>query len=310
MLSAKREKKAEELGILRVKQSKLPSHIFRARDKKLALGERTALMGVVNVTPDSFYEGSRYPEVSEAVEVALALIEAGADIVDIGGESTRPGGQEVPVSEELERVLPVLEGVRARTEALLSIDTKKAAVAERALEAGADIVNDVSAFGDDGMAQVAARARAGVVLMHMRGTPETMQREPVYEDVVGEVKAYLRNAVERAEAAGVSGESILVDPGIGFGKTLEHNLTLLRELSALAELGKPVLVGTSRKSFIGRLLSDTSHDRIFGTAGSVATAVLNGASVVRVHDVHEMSDVVTVVDAIRTATGLAQEVAP
>ena len=267
-------------------------------------------MGVVNVTPDSFYEGSRYPDASEAIDIALGLIEAGADIVDIGGESTRPGGQEVAVLEELERVLPVLEGLRARTEALLSIDTRKTAVAEGALEAGADIINDVSALGDDGMAELAARARAGVVLMHMRGTPETMQGKPVYEDVVGEVKAYLRNAVERAEAAGVSSEAILVDPGIGFGKTLEHNLTLLRELQALTELSKPVLVGTSRKSFIGRLLSDTSKDRLFGTAGSVAAAVLNGASVVRVHDVKEMSDVVTVVDAVRTATRLHQEVAP
>ena len=292
-----------------IQQFDVPSHIFHARDKRLTLGERTALMGVVNVTPDSFYEGSRYPEASEAIDVALGLIEAGADIVDIGGESTRPGGQEVPVGEELERVLPVLEGVRARTEALLSIDTKKTAVAERALEAGADIINDVSAFGDDGMAQVAARARAGVVLMHMRGTPETMQREPIYEDVGGEVKAYLRNAVARAEAAGVSGESILVDPGIGFGKTLEHNLTLLRELGALAELGKPVLIGTSRKSFIGRLLPATSEDRIFGTAASVAAAVLNGASVVRVHDVGKMADVVRVVDAIRAAAPVPEGVA-
>lgn len=266
-------------------------------------------MGVVNVTPDSFYEGSRYPEVSEAIDVALGLIEAGADIVDIGGESTRPGGQEVSIGEELDRVLPVLQGVREKTEALLSIDTSKRAVAERALEAGADIINDVSALGDDGMAEVAARARAGVVLMHRRGTPETMQREPVYDDVVGEVKDYLRNAVERAEAAGVSSESILIDPGIGFGKTLEHNLTLLRELGALAELEKPVLVGTSRKSFIGRLLSDTSADRIFGTAGSVAAAAWNGAAVVRVHDVQEMSDVVTVVDAIRAATRLPRELA-
>jgi len=266
-------------------------------------------MGVVNVTPDSFYQGSRYPEVTEAIDVALGLVEAGADIVDIGGESTRPGGQEVSIGEELDRVLPVLRGVREQTGALLSIDTRKRAVAERALEAGADIINDVSALGDDGMAEVAARARAGVVLMHMRGTPKTMQRAPVYDDVVGEVKAYLRKAIERAEAAGVSSESILIDPGIGFGKTLEHNLTLLRDLGALAELEKPVLVGTSRKRFIGHLLSDASADRIFGTAGSVAAAAMNGAAVVRVHDVQAMSDVVTVVDAIRAAVRLPQELA-
>jgi dihydropteroate synthase len=266
-------------------------------------------MGVVNVTPDSFYEGSRTPEVSEAIDVALALVEAGADIIDIGGESTRPGGEDVSIGEELDRVLPVLQGVRENTDVLLSIDTRKRAVAESALEAGADIINDVTALADDGMAEVAARARAGVVLMHMRGTPKTMQQAPVYDDVVGEVKAYLRNAIERAEAAGVSSESILIDPGIGFGKTLEHNLTLLRELEALAELEKPILVGTSRKSFIARLLSDTSEDRIFGTAGSVAAAAMNGAAVVRVHDVQAMSDVVAVVDAIRRVAHLPQELA-
>jgi len=267
-------------------------------------------MGVVNVTPDSFYEGSRHPETSEAIGVALGLVDAGADIVDIGGESTRPGGEEVPAREELERVLPVVAAVRERTEALISIDTRKTAVAERALEAGADIINDVSALGEDGMAELAARFRAGVALMHMRGSPETMQHEPVYDDVVVEVKAYLGDAIARAEAAGVRSESILVDPGIGFGKTLEHNLTLLRELSAFVELGKPVLVGTSRKSFIGRLLTTSSDDRIFGTAGSVAAAILNGASVVRVHDVREMCDVVRVVDAIRTHTRAPEKVAP
>jgi dihydropteroate synthase len=292
-----------------MRTTSLPSHTFHARDKTLILSERTALMGVVNVTPDSFYEGSRTPEVSEAIDVALALVEAGADIIDIGGESTRPGGEDVSIGEELERVLPVLQGVRESTDVLLSIDTRKRAVAESALEAGADIINDVTALADDGMAEVAARARAGVVLMHMRGTPKTMQQAPVYDDVVGEVKAYLRNAIERAEAAGVSSESILIDPGIGFGKTLEHNLTLLRELEALAELDKPILVGTSRKSFIARLLSDTSEDRIFGTAGSVAAAAMNGAAVVRVHDVQAMSDVVAVVDAIRRVAHLPQELA-
>jgi dihydropteroate synthase len=292
-----------------MRTTSLPSHTFHARDKTLILSERTALMGVVNVTPDSFYEGSRTPEVSEAIDVALALVEAGADIIDIGGESTRPGGEDVSIGEELDRVLPVLQGVRENTDVLLSIDTRKRAVAESALEAGADIINDVTALADDGMAEVAARARAGVVLMHMRGTPKTMQQAPVYDDVVGEVKAYLRNAIERAEAAGVSSESILIDPGIGFGKTLEHNLTLLRELEALAELEKPILVGTSRKSFIARLLSDTSEDRIFGTAGSVAAAAMNGAAVVRVHDVQAMSDVVAVVDAIRRVAHLPQELA-
>lgn len=265
-------------------------------------------MGVVNVTPDSFYAGSRKPEPSQAIEAALALVEAGADIIDIGGESTRPGGREIPLSEELERVIPVLETVRAETEALVSIDTRKAAVAKRVLESGADIINDISALGDDGMADVVARSGAGVVLMHMLGTPETMQQSPAYRDVVADVKTYLQRAVARAEAQGVSSESILVDPGIGFGKTLTHNLQLLAHLGELADLGKPVLVGTSRKSFIGRVLSDPSRDRLFGTAGSVAAAILNGASVVRVHDVREMAEVACVVDAIRAASRTPEEV--
>ena len=258
-------------------------------------------MGVVNVTPDSFYPGSRYPDATQAIDIAHGLVDAGADIVDIGGESTRPGGGEVSTRDELDRVLPVIEGVRTGSNVLISIDTKKTAVAEGALAAGADIVNDVSALRDDGMAELTARTGAGVVLMHMRGTPETMQQEPVYDDVVDDVKAYLADAIARAEAAGVSPDSILVDPGIGFGKTVEHNLTLLKELRTLAELGKPVLVGTSRKSFIGKLLSNTSPERIFGTAGSVAASVSNGAAVVRVHDVREMSDVVRIVDAILNA---------
>jgi dihydropteroate synthase len=280
--------------------------VFRARDKELALGRRTAIMGVVNVTPDSFYEGSRHLEPARAIDTALGLVDEGADIIDIGGESTRPGGREVAARVELDRVLPVIERVRARSDVLVSVDTKKTTVAERALAAGADIINDVSALSDTGMAELAARARAGVVLMHMRGTPETMQHEPVYDDVVADVKAYLCDAIARAEAAGVSADSILVDPGIGFGKTVEHNLMLLRKLAALTELGKPVLVGTSRKSFIGRLLASPSAERIFGTAGSVAASVMNGASVVRVHDVGEMSDVVRVVDAIRTATEIGR----
>lgn len=280
----------------------LPSHIFCARDKRLALGERTAVMGVVNVTPDSFYPGSRYPDTREAIDVGLELIDAGADIADIGGESTRPGGQDVSSEDELARVLPVIEGIREHAgDALISIDTKKTTVAARAIEAGADIVNDVSALADDGMPELVARTRAGVVLMHMQGTPETMQREPHYDDVVGEVLAFLKSAVARAERAGIGADSILVDPGIGFGKTLAHNLTLLRELETLTELGKPILVGTSRKSFIGRLLDNDADERAFGTAGSVAAAALNGASVVRVHDVADMSDVLRVVDAIRFA---------
>lgn len=264
-------------------------------------------MGVVNVTPDSFFEGSRYPVASEAIDAAFAMIDAGADIIDIGGESTRPGSSQVPASDELDRVKPLLETLRAQTDVLVSVDTRKSWVAERVLDDGADIINDVSALGDERMVDVVARTGAGIALMHMQGSPETMQQAPTYRDVVGEVRSFLRRAVSRAEDGGVSSESILVDPGIGFGKTLEHNLELLANLDELTELGKPVLVGTSRKSFIGALLDDPSKNRVFGTAASVAAAIWNGASVIRVHDVREMGDVACVIDAIRTASRAREE---
>jgi dihydropteroate synthase len=280
---------------------------FRAKNGGLKLGETTALMGVVNVTPDSFHPASRRSDPDQALAFALEQVEAGADIVDIGGESTRPGASPVDVVEEIRRVVPVVARLRPLSRVLISVDTRNAAVAERALAAGADMVNDVSALGDSRMAEVVARAKAGVVLMHMKGTPSTMQASPSYRDVVAEVKEYLRCAIDKAESAGVPSGSILVDPGIGFGKTLEHNLSLLHNLPSLSELSKPILVGTSRKSFIGRILSETSarrtgrdgEERIFGTAASVACAVLLGASVVRVHDVREMRQVVAVADAIR-----------
>jgi dihydropteroate synthase len=280
---------------------------FRAKNERLKLGETTALMGVVNVTPDSFYAGSRRPEPDQALAFTLKLVEAGADIVDIGGESTRPGASPVDVEEEIRRVVPVVARLRPLSRVLISVDTRSAAVAERALDAGADIINDVSALGDSRMAEVVARANAGLVLMHMKGTPSTMQASPFYRDVVAEVKDYLGRAIARAESSGVSTDSILVDPGIGFGKTLEHNLALLRNLPALAQLSKPILVGTSRKSFLGRILSEKEarragmddEERLLATAASVACAVLLGASVVRVHDVREMRQVAAVADAIK-----------
>jgi dihydropteroate synthase len=280
---------------------------FRAKNERLKLGETTALMGVVNVTPDSFSDGSRRLDPDQALALALELVEASADIVDIGGESTRPGASPVDLEEEIRRVVPVVSRLRS-PRVLISVDTRNAAVAERALDAGADIVNDVSALGDSRMAEVVARAKAGLVLMHMKGTPSTMQVSPSYRDVVAEVKEYLGRAIEKAESSGVASDSILVDPGIGFGKTLENNLTLLRNLPALSQLSKPILVGTSRKSFLGRILSGTAarhavsddEERLLGTAASVACSVLLGASVVRVHDVREMRQVVAVADAIRS----------
>jgi len=264
-------------------------------------------MGVVNVTPDSFFAGSRRPDPDQALGFALELVEAGADIVDLGGESTRPGASPVDVEEEIRRVVPVVARLRPLTRVLISVDTRRAAVAEHVLDAGSDIINDVSALGDPRMAEVVSRAKAGLVLMHMKGTPSTMQISPSYLDVVAEVRDYLGRAVGKAESSGVSSDSILVDPGIGFGKTLEHNLILLHHLSSLSELSKPILVGTSRKSFLGRILSGGpardagSHDeaQLLATAASVACAVLLGASVVRVHDVREMRQVVAVADAIK-----------
>ena len=275
------------------------SFTFRARNEKLKLGEKTALMGVVNVTPDSFYAGSRRPDPGEALAFALEQVEAGADIIDIGGESTRPGSSPVEVEDEVRRVVPVVAKLRPLSRVLISVDTRHAEVAEKSLDAGADMVNDVSALSDPRMAEVVARNGAGLVLMHMKGTPATMQVSPSYRDVVSEVEDYLRRAIAKAESSGVASDSILVDPGIGFGKTLEHNLTLLHELPALSRLSKPILVGTSRKSFLGRILSGGAEERLLGTAASVACAVVLGASVVRVHDVPEMRQVVAVADAIK-----------
>jgi dihydropteroate synthase len=256
-------------------------------------------MGVVNVTPDSFFAESRHPDREAAVRAALDLVESGADIVDIGGESTRPGAEPLSEEEELRRVIPVLSSLRPLTRALLSVDTRHARVAERAIAEGADLINDVSALGDPAMAPVIAGSGCGLVLMHMQGNPETMQRRPAYEDVVAEVRSRLSEAIGRAEAAGIPEESIAVDPGIGFGKTVAHNLTLLNRLDALADLGKPVLVGTSRKSFLGEILSDRKADRLMATAASAACAILRGAHILRVHDLSEMRDVLLVVDAVR-----------
>jgi dihydropteroate synthase len=267
-------------------------------------GERTFLMGVVNVTPDSFSDGGRHLEREAAVQHALALATAGADLIDIGGESTRPGSGEVPVQVELDRVLPVLEAVRAASDVPLSIDTRKAAVAREALRLGAVLVNDVSGLGHDpALANAVAEASAALALMHIQGTPETMQADPRYDDVVAEVLDFLSGRIDRAVAAGVGRERIWVDPGIGFGKTSGHNLFLLRHLSQLRVLGAPVLVGTSRKRFIGVLSGGRPPEqRLPGSLASIAAvAVLHGADVVRVHDVAEARDALAVADAIARA---------
>jgi dihydropteroate synthase len=261
-----------------------------------------AVMGVLNVTPDSFSDGGRYLDPDRAVERALEMAREGAQIIDIGGESTRPGAHEVPVEVECERVLPVIRKLAGRLDRPISIDTRKAMVAQQALEAGAAIVNDVSAMTfDPEMAGVVARYRAGVVLMHMRGTPATMQRMARYHDVVGEVCRYLAARARAAQAAGIARSRIILDPGIGFAKQTSHNLKLLAGLSRLCRLGYPVLVGVSRKNFIRRIAGVEQDQLMFGTAAAVCLAIAAGASIVRVHDPGPIAAAVKVAAAIGAA---------
>jgi dihydropteroate synthase len=255
-------------------------------------------MGVVNVTPDSFSDGGLFLEPEAAVAHGLELAEAGAEILDVGGESTRPGAEIVSVEEELRRVVPVIRGLIG-SQSVVSVDTSKAAVAAAALDAGATIVNDVTALrGDAEMASLCAEREATVVLMHMRGEPRTMQDDPRYEDVVAEVMAFLAERLEFAVAAGIAEERIWLDPGIGFGKTAAHNMELLRRLGELRELGRPLVVGTSRKSFIGRVDGSDAAHRLGGTIASSVLAAAEGAAVLRVHDVAEVRQALTVATAI------------
>ncbi len=265
----------------------------------MRLGERTLVMGILNATPDSFSDGST-AGTEALVGRGLAFFAEGADWVDVGGESTRPGAARVPAEEELRRVVPVVEALRARGAGPLSVDTTRAAVARAALDAGADILNDVSALRyDPAMASLLAERQVPAVLMHLRGSFESMHRSPVYADVMGEITRELGEALACAEAAGVRRQNLLVDPGLGFSKTKEHSLEALRRLPELAVLDRPVLVGPSRKSFIGRVLDLPVERRLLGTAAAVASAVLLGAHVVRVHDVAAMLEVVRTADAIR-----------
>jgi dihydropteroate synthase len=256
-------------------------------------------MGILNVTPDSFSEGGQFFDRDEAAKHAVEMVADGADIVDVGGESTRPGSDPVQVDEEIERVSPVIERLAEEVPRIpISIDTRKAAVAASALEAGATIVNDVSAGADPAMFDVVREHDAAVVLMHMRGEPKTMQEAPTYDDVVGEVHEFLRERIEAAEFAGIDPQRIAIDPGIGFGKDLGHNLELMQRVDAFLDLGRPLLVGPSRKRFISAILDLPEDQRVEGTIGAVAWMVARGAHVVRVHDVREVVRAVRVVDAI------------
>ena len=277
---------------------------LKLRSQTLSLGERTLIMGVVNVTPDSFSDGGNYFDSFTAVNHALELEQSGADLIDIGGESTRPGSATISAEDELSRVLPVLLGLRGKLRIPISIDTRKAVVADAAIAAGAQIVNDVSALQfDPALGEVIRRRKVPVVLMHMRGNPANMQKGPFAKNVFGDVSAGLRAAVKRARAAGIPRSQIVLDPGIGFGKNYRQNFELLAHLERLASLGFPLLVGTSRKMFLGATLGTAKSpappaERIWGTAATITAAILGGAHIIRIHDVAEMAKVALAADAM------------
>ena len=281
---------------------------LRLPARALALGERTLVMGVLNVTPDSFSDGGLFLQADAAVAQAVAMERAGADILDVGGESTRPGSLGVSAESELARIVPVIAGLRGKIRIPISVDTSKSQVAEAAAAAGAEIVNDVTALRNDPrIAEVARRRKLALVLMHMRGKPRTMQRSPFARDVLRDVAKGLRHAAGLARRAGVAKSQIVLDPGIGFGKSYEQNCELLARLPELARLGYALLVGTSRKSFIGKVLERSKlgagpgAERIWGTSATVAASILQGAHIVRVHDVAEMAQVARVCDAVASA---------
>lgn len=274
--------------------------ILKTSRRKIILGSKTLVMGILNVTPDSFSDGGVFFSAEKAIEHGLKMVDEGADIIDIGGESTRPGSAAVSASVELKRVIPVIEGLCKKIKIPISIDTKKSRVARLAVEAGAEIINDISALNADrSMAKAIGESGAAVILMHMRGRPENMQKGNLdYDDLMGEITAYLKESSHKAIKVGVGKDSIVIDPGICFGKTPEDNYKIIRNLSELKALGMPVMIGTSRKSFIGRVTGGEPGERMEGTAATVTAAIMNGCHIVRVHDVAAMKKVAAVTDAI------------
>ena len=266
-------------------------------------------MGILNCTPDSFYPGSRVPGIDQAVQTAHSMIQAGADILDVGGESTRPGSDPVEAAEECERVIPVIQQIRKLSNVLISIDTRKVEVAERALAAGADLVNDISALrGGRPLAECIAERDVPVILMHMRGEPKTMQANPQYGDVIAEIAEELAASIDFARSCGIREDRIIIDPGIGFGKRLQDNLSILRDLRSLRGLGCPILIGLSRKSFIGTVLDKPVDQRLIGSVAAHMLALMNGADILRVHDVEEAVDTVMMFEAIRRAAVWCPEI--
>lgn len=275
----------------------------RTARREIEIGRKTLIMGILNVTPDSFSDGGSFASPEGAVEEGLRMAEEGADIIDIGGESTRPGSEPVPAEEELRRVIPVIRGIAGRIDLPLSIDTMKAAVAREALACGAEIVNDVSAMTfDDSMAKVVAAAGAAVVLMHMRGRPKEMQKgDLAYRSLRGEIIAFLEGRIEKAAEDGIAPEQIMVDPGLGFGKTAVDSMRLIRYLDEFKALGRPIVIGPSRKSFIGAVTGGEPRERVEGTAAAVTAAIMNGSRIIRVHDVAMMKKVAAMADALNWA---------
>jgi dihydropteroate synthase len=272
---------------------------FEVNGKQHTLGQQTWFMGVINVTPDSFSDPGEHLDKDKAVAKGLELEKQGADILDIGGESTRPGSDPVSEKEELKRTIPVIKELRKRTKVLISVDTTKANVAEEALAAGADIINDISAFRfDDRMPLLASETGAPVILMHMKGVPKNMQSNPYYEDLYQEIRCFLEERIATATAYGIQREKIIIDPGIGFGKSTEHNLAIINNLHFLKDLDRPILVGISRKSFIGKILNLPPQARSEGTIASAVLSVLKGGHILRVHDVERVKRAITVAEAI------------
>jgi len=271
------------------------------KDFLLDFFNKTYIMGILNVTRDSFSDGGLYFDKSAAIKRAIQMVEEGADIIDIGGESTRPGAEPVTVKEELRRTIPVIEALAKEINVPISIDTYKSEVAEKALDAGASIVNDISGLRfDPEMAKVVSDYKVPVVIMHIKGRPKDMQQNPVYEALVPEIMDYLREGIRLAKESGVSEDKIIIDPGIGFGKTFNHNLEIINNLHEFTLLEKPILIGPSRKAFIGKILGNVSEtDRLEGTSAAVAISIMNGANIIRVHDIKEMVRVARVADAIK-----------
>ena len=272
------------------------------KNKTLDFSQRAYIMGVLNLTPDSFFDGRRFLEPEAAVQHAFRMEAEGADIIDLGGESTRPGAQAVPLKEEFRRVLPVLKRLSGRLKVPISIDTYKSEVAERCIQCGAEMVNDISGlYFDPRMKEIVARHRVPVIVMHMKGTPRDMQKDPQYRDLIGEILSFFRESISRADAAGVPADKIIIDPGIGFGKSFAHNLDILKGLESFKVLGKPIMVGVSRKSFLGKILDLPVDERLEGSIAAALYAVLRGANIVRVHDVAATVRALRTVEAIQRA---------